>query len=153
MPLQRLLKPLPQCSRLLDQFVAQGVEEPRKLLLRPIQNILCKQPSSRTKLPNDDLYSRAQHAPHLLKLPRQQSSKDCMHIARCIEIAGFAELRRIPRVVAQLGIVKANLHVAREGNWPALSDLRFDIPPQFVHIPFLWRSLRSCGVRINISTK
>src|SRR6266576_4874553 len=137
MPLQRFLKPRAQCSRLLDQIVAQSPKEIGKLLLRPVQNILCKQPSSRTKLSNHDLNRRAQHAPHLLKLPRQQSPKDCMHVARGIEIAGFAELRRFPRVVAQLEIVEANLHVAREGNWSTLKDLPFDLPPQFVHIPFL----------------
>src|SRR5580765_1815654 len=107
MPLQCFLKPRAQGSRLLEQFVSQRAKETRKLLLRPIQNISREKSSSRSELPQRDALRRSQRSPHLFELPRQQPSEHRMHIARCIEVTSLAELRRVPRVVAELRIVEA----------------------------------------------
>ncbi len=50
-------------------------------------------------------------------------------------------------------MVQAEFHVAREGNGTALVDFPLDLLAQEIHISFWRRSARSCGVRINISTK
>src|SRR5579863_4242563 len=144
---------LAQRRRLLDQFVSQRPKEVRKLLLRPIHHVLREESASRTKFPDHDALRRAHHTPHLVKLPRQQTSEYSMHIARRVEVARLAELLRVARVIAKFRIVKAKFHVSRKWNWTAISNFLFNLPPQFAHSPFFCRSIRSCGVRINISTK
>src|ERR1044071_7562984 len=130
-----------------------GAEEIREFLLRPIEHILRKQPSSRTEFLQRNRLRRSQRAPQLVKLPRQQSSEDRMHIAGSVEVARLAELRCIASVITEFGMIETQLHVAREGNRSTLADFLLDDPPEFAHSPFFWRSARSCGVRMNISTK
>src|ERR1700747_3080993 len=115
MALQRFLQLRAQRSPLLYRFVPQSPKELWKLLLRPVQNILRKQSSSGTKLSDHNPLRRSQHAPHLVELPREQTPKDCMHIARGVEVASLPELRGVPRVIAELAIVKAQLHVSGKG--------------------------------------
>jgi len=52
-----------------------------------------------------------------------------------------------------LRIVEAELHVTGKKNGTALADLLLDLLAQRIHNPFSLRSARSCGVRMNISTK
>src|SRR5579862_1133069 len=145
--------PQPQRGRLLDEFVAQRLKKLRKLFLRPIEHILSKQATTGSKLSQHDGCGTAQHAPHLVELPRQQASEDSMHVARCIKVSRLAELPGLTRIVAEFRMIKAKLHVPRKANRSTLEDFLLDDAAQFVQSPFRCRSARSCGVRMNISTK
>ena len=153
MTTQRSRNSLPQCRRAFIQDVVQGTKEVRKLLLGPFEDILRKQAATGAEFRQRNVLRRPQCAPHLLELARQQASKHCVYIARGVEIASLAELRRVPRVVAEFRMIEAQLHVARKGNRPPFPDLLLDELPKFDHRPFFCRSARSCGVRMNISTK
>jgi hypothetical protein len=48
-------------------------------------------------------------------------------------------------------MVETQFHVTRKRDGPALTDLLLDDEAQ-AHKPFRWRSARSWGVRMNIST-
>ena len=87
-----------------------------------------KQASAGSKFNHCNVLRRAQSAPHLVELPSQKAAENRVYIARSIEIAGLAELLRIARIVAELRIVEAKLHIAREGNGAALADFLFDLP-------------------------
>src|SRR5579864_2303322 len=147
------LNPFPQGSRLLVQHITQSPKEVREFSLRPIQHILREQAAAGTEFSERDLFRRSQQAPHFFELPRQQAPEDRVHIAGSIEIAGFAELRGVTRIIAEFRIVKAQLHVAREAKWSALANLFCNLLVKSVQSPFRCRSARSCGVRMNISTK
>ena len=100
-----------------------------------------------------DALGRAESAPHLVELAGQKAAEDGVDVARRVEIAGLAELLRVSRIVAKLGIVEADFHVAREGDGAAVTDFPFDLFAEEIHNSFRRRSTRSCGVRTNISTK
>ena len=67
-------------------------------------------------------------------------------------MADFYELLGVARVVTQVGMVEAKFHIAGKRNRSPLKDFLLDNLPQS-HKPFRWRSMRSCGVRMNISTR
>src|SRR5215469_3518437 len=150
---QSLGDPLLQRRGLLDEPIAQSMKELGKFLQRPIQHVLRKQSSSRTELYNGDLRRRSQGAPHLVELPGQQPSEHSVHIARGEEIAPFPELFGVAGIVAELWVVKAQLHVAGKGNRSVIVNFLLDDLSQLAHSPFFCRSNRSWGVRMNISTK
>ena len=112
-----------RCGRLLDQRITQRAAKFWKLLRRPVQHIARKQSSSRTKLDQINTRRRIQRPPHLFELPRQQPPKHGVNIAGGVEISRFAELLARARVVAELRLVEAKLHVARERNRPGAADL------------------------------
>src|SRR5207253_8721755 len=97
---QRLLQPFPQCRRIFGQCVVQGSEKFRKLLLSPVQYIMCEQPSSRSQLQNPDPPRRAKRPPHLVKLPSQQAAKNRMDMAGGIEVSRLANLPSMTRGIA-----------------------------------------------------
>jgi len=75
-----------------------------------------------------------------------------MHVTRSVEVASLTELLRGARIKTQFGMVKTQLHVARQWNGAALVDLlRNDLAQ--AHKPVRRRSARSCGVRMNISIR
>src|SRR5216683_3425218 len=115
------------------------LKELRKLLLRPVKNILREQSPPRSDFQNFNLRGRTEHTPDLFKLPRQKPSKHRVNVARSVKVTSLAELLRVARVIAQLGMVQAQLHVARKRNWPALVDLLFDDLAQ-AHRSLRWRS-------------
>src|ERR1700691_69815 len=119
-----------QRGRTFDENVAQRAEEIRKLLLRPVDDILREQTAARAEFDQIDLLRRAESAPHLFELAREKAPENGVHIARRVEIAGLAELLCISRIVTELGIVEAKFHVARKWNGPALSDFLLDLLPQ-----------------------
>src|ERR1700690_1117909 len=94
----------------------------RKLLLRPVQHILREQPAAWAKFEDFDLVRRTQNAPHLFKLTRHQPPENRVDVTRRVEVASLAELLRIARVVTQLWIVQAKLHIARKRDRPMLTD-------------------------------
>src|SRR5271154_2024259 len=98
---------LTQCRRTFCQRIMQRTKEFRELLFRPIQDVLRKQSASGTEFQNFDPRWRPEHAPHLFELPRHQTPEYRMHVARCVEVAGFSELLRITGVVTQFGVVQA----------------------------------------------
>src|SRR4029077_9012323 len=102
------------------------MEKVWKLLLRPVQDVLREESSSRTKLPNHDAGWRAQHTPHLLELARHQASEDSVYIAGRVKVSSLAELPRAARVVAELSIVETQLHISGEGNRAMFPDLSLD---------------------------
>ena len=126
---QRHFHSPPQCSRTLDQNVAQSAKEIRKLLFRPVQHILRKQPAAGAEFHQFNLAGGAQHSPHLLELPRQQPSEDGVHVARSVEIPSLSELQSVARVVAKLEIVKAKFHIARESDGSPLPNFALDFLP------------------------
>src|SRR5258708_25934745 len=100
----------------------QGPKKIGELLLRPVEHILREQSAPRSELKQNDVLRRSKHARHLIKLARQQTSKDGVHVARRVKISSLAELRGVARVVTKFRIVEAQLHVAREGNRSAFTD-------------------------------
>src|SRR4029077_17317045 len=100
-----------------------------------------------------NLYFRggAQGPPYFLELARQQTSEDSVHVAGVIKAARLPELLGVARVVTQLGMVQAQLHVTRKRDRPVLTNFLFDDVAQ-AHKPVRCRSARSWGVRMNIST-
>ena len=176
MTTQCLVHPLSQCGRAFDENIVQGAKEIWKLLFRPVEHVLREKSAPRTKFLQTDLRrtiperatSRRIDAPAGAQRPRARRSmyrnrRPCRTARRC------ASSIRV-RVV-----VKTHLHVAREGKRATFADFLFDLLAEGLtrrHIlagdceniagpillgccysPFRWRSARSCGVRMNISTK
>src|SRR3984957_9968166 len=131
----------------------QRTKEVGEFLLRPVEHVLREQAAPRTQFNDLDSRGRSESAPHLVELACQQTAEDSMHVARSIEIAGLAELRGVAGIIAEFRIVEATLHVTREGNRSALANLVLYFLAQLAHKPLCWRSVRSCGVRMNISMK
>src|ERR1700686_4411492 len=103
------------------------MKEIGKLLFCPTEHVLRKQAATRPAFNQVDAFGRAQHAPHFVKLPSQQSAENCMNVARRIEVPGFSELLGVSRIVTQFGIVEAKIHITREGNWSALANFLLDL--------------------------
>src|SRR3954454_9931043 len=142
---------VPQFGRLLGQRVVHRVKELRKLLLGPGEYILGKQPAARTEFQDFDLAGRAQGSPYFFKLSCQQPAEDCMDIAGSIKVSCLAKLFSVTRVVSKFRMVQTQFHVPRKRNRPVITNFLFDNLAE-THKPFRWRSARSCGVRMNIST-
>ena len=130
------------------QGVVQRAEVVRKLLPRPVEHVAREQAAPRAQLHHLDLFRRTQHAPHLFELAGHQASEDGVHVARSVEITGFAKLLFALGVVTEAGLVETHFHVARKRDRAALPNLLLDTLAQD-HV----RSFRSWGVRMNISMK
>src|SRR5438874_5678366 len=102
MPAQGGLQPLPQRRRSFYKRIVQRLKKLRKLLLRPIQHVARKQPTSGAKFQNLNTLGRTSYTPDLLKLPGQQATENGMDVAGRIEFAGLDEPFHISRVRAQL---------------------------------------------------
>jgi len=148
-----LFEAFTQDRRFLSESVMHGGKEIGKFLGGPIQDVAGEQPASRAEFKEDERIRRAQDSPHFFELAGHEASEDRVHIARCVEITRLAELIGMSRIVAEFLIVEAPFHIAGEGNRAAGMDLLLDFFPERFHNPFRWRSARSCGVRMNISTK
>ena len=113
----------------------QGVEEFRKLLLRPGENVLGKEPAAGAGFQNFNLGGRAQGPPYFFELARQKAAKNGVHVTRGVEVSGLAKLLGVARVVAQFGMVQTQLHVPRKRDRPMLAYFLFDDGAQ-AHKPF-----------------
>ncbi len=113
----------------------QGVEEFRKLLLRPGENVLGKEPAAGAEFENFNLGGRVQGPPYFFELARQQAAKDGVHVTRGVKVSGLAKLLGVARVVAQFGMVQTQLHVPRKRDGPVLAYFLFDDGAQ-AHKPF-----------------
>src|SRR3984885_11348340 len=107
----------------------QGAEEIGEFLPGPTQPVLGEQPTAGPQFHQSDLFRRAENSPHLVELPGQQPAEYRVHVAGGVEIASPAELLGIPRVVTEIGIVKAELDIVREGNRSALPDFLLNLQP------------------------
>src|SRR5579864_1539144 len=148
-----LFEAFTQGRGLLAESVMHGGKEAREFLCGPVEDVAGERTASGAEFEQDERIRRAEDTPHFCKLVRHEASEDRVDIARCVEIASLAELIRVAGVIAEFLIVEAHFHVAGEGNRAAGIDLLLDFFTQRFHNPFRWRSARSCGVRMNISTK
>src|SRR5580704_2232252 len=121
---------LAQCPGAFRQRVMRRVKERWKLFLRPIQHILRKQSASWPEFQNLDTVRRSQRAPHLIELPGHQASEDRVYVARGVEVSGLAKLLGVARVVTEVRIVKAHLHIPRKRNGATLADFPFNFLTQ-----------------------
>ena len=144
-------EPVPQFSGAFRQRVVQGVEKPGELFLRPGQHILGKQSAAGAELENFNLRGRAVCPPDFLELASQQASKDGVHVAGGVKVSRLAKLLGMARVVTPFGVVQTQIHITRKRNGTVVADFLFDDLAQ-AHKPVRWRSARSWGVRMNIST-
>src|ERR1035438_4033510 len=111
-----------QRFRTLDEEVAQSSKEIREFLFRPTEHILAEPAAARAEFDHCDLIWRAQRAPHLFQLAGEQATEDCVHVARCVEIASFAKLLSASRVVTKFRIIETMFHVARKGHRSKLAN-------------------------------
>ncbi len=116
-----------QRRRRFLQGVSEPGEEVGELLVRPIEHIACEQTPAGAEFEDFDFRRPVERLPPLVELSREQASEDGMNVARGIEVSGFAELFCVARIVTGSGIVKADLHVAREGHRSALPDFLLDL--------------------------
>src|SRR5580693_2258808 len=78
---QSLFDPLAQGGRTFEEDIAQGAIEVRKLLFRPVKNVLCKQASAGAEFEQFDSPRRTQGSPHFVELPRQKSAENGVDVA------------------------------------------------------------------------
>src|ERR1700731_2260370 len=112
--LKSILQFGPQLGRRFLQCISDGGEELVQFLVRPIEHITSEQTAAGTEFENFDFRRPVERLPHLVKPPREQASEDGVNVARGIEVSGFAELFGVAGIVSGGGMVKADLHVARE---------------------------------------
>ncbi len=78
---QSLFDSLAQGERAFDEDVAQGAKEIRKLLSRPVENILCKQAAAGAEFDQVDLPRRVEDSPHFVELSGQQAAENSVDVA------------------------------------------------------------------------
>jgi len=98
-----------------------------EFLIGPIKHIAGEQAAAGAKFEDFDFRRTVERSPYLLKLARQQASEDGVHVARSIEVSGFAELLGVAGIVTMGRIVEADLHVARKRDGAALADFALDL--------------------------
>src|SRR5580698_1056485 len=72
-----------------------------------------------------------------------------MHVTGCIKIASFSKLLGVARIVTELRVIQAQLHIAGKWNRAALADFLLNFVTKG-HKPSRCRSTRSCGVRMHV---
>jgi len=124
---QSFLEPCSQRGRSFLQGVSEGAEEIAEFLVGPIEHITGKQASTRARFEDLDFRRPVERSPDFIELPSQQASENGVHVARSVEVSGFAELFGIGGIVTMGGIVEANLHVARKRDGTAQTHFLLDL--------------------------
>ena len=144
---------LAQRFRTLDKDVAQGAKEIWKFTFRATKYILSEQAASRAEfdhvrfdLANPESATSLRIAAPAGVRRRRARRSTCRNHQLC-------RIAQASRVIAKIWIVETVFHIARKGHRPELANLLLDFLTKKAHDCCWRRSARSCGVRINISTK